>query len=276
MFENWHEFLDDAKLHELCKIFPPMNEEEYDGLVASMKKVGYLSSDPITLVQVNEEEYQILDGRNRLMAAADAGVTPDFVVIGDGIDLHSWVMARNTERRMLSAGQRAAIASKMATLKSGSVPSKNNPGTTVAEAASVTGASATSIAKYRHLEAQDDGLAEKVALGEMSLNQAITALKPAKPDPAPAKPDPAPAEPDPDNEPLDLDEEVETPAPVVPEPAGSLQPPAERTIEYTAWWDPGLGKVCVRMGDEKAVWNLRKDTALALSDALNLALGEAG
>jgi len=166
---NWHEM----KYHTLCLIFPPMNDDEYDSLVKSMREMGYDESEPITVIQDPEDEfrYLVLDGRNRHMAAQDAGVEPTFIEHIDIKDLVQYVTAKNIARRELTAGQKASIASKLATYDVGS--NQFTKGTTLKEAAEMTGASITSIKKLNKLKNDDPKLAEQVEIGEISLNDAV-------------------------------------------------------------------------------------------------------
>lgn len=174
IIKEWY----DMKYHPLCLVFPPMDDTEYDSLVDSMKDMGYDASEPITVVQDpdNEMKYLVLDGRNRTMAAQDAGVEPSFVeYVGDPERLVNYVTGKNIARRDLSAGQRAAIASKLATYSVGS--NQFSKGTTLKDAAEIAGASVTSIKKLNKLKDEDPELAEQVATGEVSLNEAVNRTK---------------------------------------------------------------------------------------------------
>src|SRR6516164_7782662 len=60
------------KFHPLADLVPPMSGEEYEALVADIKKNGLLGV--IVL-----HEGMILDGRHRYRACLEAGVEPHFV-----------------------------------------------------------------------------------------------------------------------------------------------------------------------------------------------------
>lgn len=165
-------------LHPLCTVFPEMNDEEYDSLVQSMREQGFLATDPIVVFDVTEQrtgQYQILDGRNRALAAADAGVQPCYVeYIGD--DPKSFVLSRNMDRRHLSSGQKAAVASKIATMKFGQ-NQFDEEAITREEAAKALQTSVKAIQRYRFVEKHNPELAEQVAIGAVTLNEAERTIK---------------------------------------------------------------------------------------------------
>ena len=271
--ENWHDLLDEDRLHPLCAIFPPMTEEEYEGLVGSMRTNGFLESDPVALTRDENDRVLVLDGRNRLTAAADAGVTPKFFFLPDGQDAYRFVVARNVERRMLTPGQRAAVGSRLATLQPGVVPSENQPGTTQEEAAVITGASVSGIKKYRQIAEADPEVAALVEQGKMSLNQGLMKVQA---DSKPPTPDPTPPPAATDSEVDSPPRQEEVPPSLQPDekPAGSLDmsfEEDERKIDYTARMDIGLGKVVVQMGTEE--YFLRPDTATQLAMLILEAVG---
>jgi ParB-like chromosome segregation protein Spo0J len=93
--ENWH---------PAANMFPLMSkseEKEFEGLVSNLRIAGLLN--PITLV-----EGKVLDGRNRLLACKEAGVTPRFVDWDkSGGSPAEWVVAQNVNRRSLTPSQKA-------------------------------------------------------------------------------------------------------------------------------------------------------------------------
>jgi hypothetical protein len=109
--------------HDLAKLFPMMDEPELQELANSIKANG--QRDPIIM-----HEGKILDGRNRYAACQLAGVDPierPFT----GKDPLAFVMDQNLSRRHLTTSQRALVAEKLATMKSGTrtdlQPSANLP-----------------------------------------------------------------------------------------------------------------------------------------------------
>jgi len=105
-----------VKFHPLADMFPLMEGEEFDALVADIKANG-LNEDIVTY------DGMILDGRNRYRACLAAGWHPDtiaerFVVGASTLDADRWiddprayVISANIHRRHLTAeGKRKAIA----------------------------------------------------------------------------------------------------------------------------------------------------------------------
>jgi len=101
----------DYDVHELCKLFPVMNGEQFEALVDDIKTNGLLS--PVILF-----EGKILDGRHRYKACVNLGIEPDFEEF-DGKDALAFVISHNLSRRHLDESQRALIAGKIANLKNG-------------------------------------------------------------------------------------------------------------------------------------------------------------
>ena len=116
--------------HELCKIFPVMQAEQFSALIESIRHNGLLS--PIML-----HEGKILDGRHRLRACINLGIEPSFEEF-EGEDALGYVIALNLSRRHLDESQRAMIGGKLAALRGTGRPKKESPqisGLTAKEAA---------------------------------------------------------------------------------------------------------------------------------------------
>lgn len=102
--------------HPLAQIFPLIEGDEFDSLVADIKQHGV--REAIWLY-----EGQILDGRNRYRASAVAGVDCPMRSF-EGGDPVSFVVSLNLKRRHLDDNQRAAVAAKIANLPHGGDRSK--------------------------------------------------------------------------------------------------------------------------------------------------------
>jgi N6-adenosine-specific RNA methylase IME4/ParB-like chromosome segregation protein Spo0J len=97
--------------HPLADIFPLMQGEEFDALVADIKANG--QQEAIVL-----HDEMILDGRNRYRACMAADIEPVFRPF-PGEDPLAFVISLNLKRRHLNESQRAMVASKLATLRQG-------------------------------------------------------------------------------------------------------------------------------------------------------------
>ncbi len=155
--------------HPLSEIFP-LNEEDIEAIASDMRENGYDWTQPIVTY-----ERKILDGRNRYEAAKRAGVKPltkSFNPERQG-DPADYVLRTNLHRRHLTAGQKAAVASKLATLKEGR-PEKTPPtgGVSIKQSAQAVGASERSVQRFRTIEKRDPEAAVEVASGRKSLGGA--------------------------------------------------------------------------------------------------------
>jgi hypothetical protein len=95
--------------HPLADLFPLMEGEEFDALVADIKANG--QREPITLYQG-----KILDGRNRYLACLAAGIEPMFAceAYSDQItDPVAFVIAANIRRRHLKPEDKIKILAQL-------------------------------------------------------------------------------------------------------------------------------------------------------------------
>ena len=107
-----HKFVDSGTLqrHELSAIFGDMPEQDYKSLLESVQRDGFID-DTIKLL-----DGQILDGWHRYRAAQELNLIRKLRSQqwnedeGEDGDPKAFVLARNIERRHLSASQRAQIA----------------------------------------------------------------------------------------------------------------------------------------------------------------------
>jgi ParB-like chromosome segregation protein Spo0J len=101
------------KFHPLANIFPLLEGDEFDELVASIKANG--QREPIAFF-----EGMILDGRNRYRACIEAGIEPSGLEFtGTFEDAAKFVIDLNLRRRHLNTSQRAMAADRLANIKRG-------------------------------------------------------------------------------------------------------------------------------------------------------------
>ncbi|MDA2925931.1 MT-A70 family methyltransferase [Acidobacteria bacterium AH-259-G07] len=96
--------LTDIGFHPVCNIFPMMQAEESEDLLADIKENGLL--EPIWL----HPDGRIIDGKNRYRACLEIGIEPSFKTWDGHGSLVSFVVSLNLHRRHLSSSQKAAIA----------------------------------------------------------------------------------------------------------------------------------------------------------------------
>lgn len=183
--------------HPLGAMFPPMGDEEYDRLIASMKERGFDSDQKIVLF-----EGKILDGNNRYTGARKARVEPLFTEFkGTPIEAMSYVVGKNLARRNLTPSQSAALGAELVEMmdkaekavrdaekaaakeakKAGKEPAKKEKkkaqGRKTARAAKVVNVSERSVAAAAALKKSDPAEFEAVKTGSKRLHGAQTAAE---------------------------------------------------------------------------------------------------
>lgn len=127
--------------HPLAELFPLLEEQELAELTASIRENGFIGA--ITLL-----DGKILDGRNRYRAAISAGVEPICREHKKGDPLAFVIMA-NLTRRHLTASQRAMVAARLSTAKTGRPGNSANlrtlPSVTTSKAAETLNVSTRSV-----------------------------------------------------------------------------------------------------------------------------------
>ena len=127
------------EFHPLANIFPLIDGQAYNDLVADVLKHGV--REPVWLY-----EGQILDGRNRWRAAQVAGVECG-TRIYEGDDAPGFVVSLNLHRRHLSESQRAMVAAKLANMPAHRPSDKSaNLQTSQSDAASLLNVSTRTVA----------------------------------------------------------------------------------------------------------------------------------
>lgn len=171
--------------HPLGALFPPMGDEEYEGLKNGMKLNGFDPQHKIVLL-----EGQILEGNNRYTAAKTTKTDPQFIKFEDlkfpGSPL-DYVIQENMSRRNLSPSQLAIVGAELvkkmeeaekaeaANLQANGATkptTKKSKGEKVAKAAKMTKVSKRSIAAARALQKKDPEASKRVKGGKESLHSA--------------------------------------------------------------------------------------------------------
>lgn len=200
------------KAHALAAIFPMAQPQTLTEVIDDMKQHGFNAEHPIVLL-----DGDVLDGRNRLYCALEAGVEPKFRTYDAEKDgpAHEFVSRENLARRHMNPGQRAAVAAALlpyyAAPQTGEAPQAteppraaepaaaqatpapeateqaeppqtNAPATreTVAKVAAITEASPTNIKNANKLKKEAPDLFAKVESGAMTIASAMSTLKERK------------------------------------------------------------------------------------------------
>src|SRR3954454_16051960 len=95
------------KIHEVCSIFPMMDEKSYADLVEDIRNKGLI-------VPIWTYQGAIIDGRNRLKACEELGIKPKFQEWDGTGSLIGFVVSLNMERRHLTPSQKSTCALEIA------------------------------------------------------------------------------------------------------------------------------------------------------------------
>jgi hypothetical protein len=160
------------QFHPLADLFPLLEGADFDDLVADVRAHGV--REKIVLYQD-----KILDGRNRYCACLAAGVEPEFEDY-TGDNPLAYVVSLNLKRRHLSQSQRAMVAAKLATLRSGD--NQYSEGLPIGRSSELLNVGDRSVARAH--EVLDHGVPElrqAVERGEVSVSAAAdVASEPAE------------------------------------------------------------------------------------------------
>lgn len=170
--------------HEAAAIFPLMDGNELNQLVADIKSHGLL--EPIVMFNG-----KVLDGRNRLRACELADVEPLFVEWepNGSSSPTEWVVSHNLHRRHLSVAQRAALALDLLpqleaearerqSAAGGAIPGALPPETEEAKgeatekAADLVGVGRTSVATAKAIQKIDPEIVNRMRSGDIATIQA--------------------------------------------------------------------------------------------------------
>lgn len=164
------------EFHPLANIFPLIEGQPFDDLVADVKRNGV--REPIWMYQ-----HQILDGRNRYRAAKQAGRDVE-IRSYEGDNAVSFVISLNLHRRHLNESQRAAVAAKLANLSNGGIrPGQNTEASQTAnlQSEAVTRAQAAKLlnvsertvnAAAKVIHEGDESLVKAVERGDVAVSSA--------------------------------------------------------------------------------------------------------
>jgi ParB-like chromosome segregation protein Spo0J len=159
-------------LHELCSVFPPMTDEEFERLRDDIEKHG--QREPIIVW-----EGKILDGRHRKEACLVLGIEPQYKEWhGTYDEAEALVVSLNVCKRHLNPSQAAMVGTRIATLRQGRQERESNVEistfrTTQAQAAEKLNVSREQIIKARKVtETAAPEVIAEVERGKMSLHKA--------------------------------------------------------------------------------------------------------
>lgn len=172
-------------VHPAAELFPMIEGDEFDELVADIDKNGVI--EPVWLTPAGE----LLDGRNRVKAAEKVGATwQTRTYTGD--DPIGFVVSQNLRRRHLNTGQKAFLGLEIeavyakeaeARMKAGKAdPEADRPQGHRApqsrdKAAEVAGTSGRAVARAKRVNSEAPDLAEQVKAGTLALDAAEKEVK---------------------------------------------------------------------------------------------------
>lgn len=172
---------DNAHFHPLANVFPLMDDDAFEELVADIDANGL--TDPVVML-----DGKILDGRNRWKACQRLGIPHREIKFSDlklgSDDPASFVWSRNTVRRHLTSNQRDMAAQAMEELAWGQHPDKAGENSTESSAparkpktrkqiAAETGATVTGMNRAKRVRSKGtEEVVKAVESGDLSLRAA--------------------------------------------------------------------------------------------------------
>lgn len=146
--------------HPAAEIFPLLTGAEFDALVADIREHG--QREPVVTY-----DGLILDGRNRYRACEVLGIPPKTEEWGRDGTPEAFVISMNLHRRHLNEGQRAMIAARLASAKSGERTDLRQIGSrslTVSEAADLLNVGQRTVGAARTV--LNEGTPEEIAAAD--------------------------------------------------------------------------------------------------------------
>lgn len=181
----------ELKIHPVAEMMPSMQDSEFQALVDSIRRDGQL----IPIVTMDN---QIIDGRHRYWACTELGITPittEWAGTRDPAKLAEAMITANLQRRDVSPAQRAALAANavefFAQLRQAErdgqagqadrEPATDDP---ITHVASVYRAKKQYIKAAIAIRDYSDDLFGDLLTGDVSMKEALTAMRPPKVRPA--------------------------------------------------------------------------------------------
>lgn len=157
----------DLRPHPCADLFPPMDEQTFDAVVADIAKNG--QRDPIIVDQFN----RIVDGVHRYRACIKLEKAPKIErrTFTDG-EATRFSISRNLHRRHLTASQKAAFGADAATRAQGGHQANLPDALSQAEAARLMGVSERAVRSAVKVKRQSPELHEQVKAGAIALHVA--------------------------------------------------------------------------------------------------------
>lgn len=170
--------------HPAAKLFPMMEGEPMKELAANIRKYGLINS--IVL-----HDGLILDGRNRHMACALAGIEPHFTNWDSDLSPTEWVLATNLSRRHLTMGEKINIAVCALPMLEAEARSRMEGGVAIVpqgeqgksrdKAAELTGVSSRYVSDAKKLKETAPEKYQEVIEGKKTLPAAVREVKAEQP-----------------------------------------------------------------------------------------------
>lgn len=157
--------------HPAAACFPMMEGEAYERLRDDVGWNGLRV--PIVLAKYNDE-WCVLDGRNRMRACADTGATLRHTYFDGDMDAAiRYAVSLNISRRHLNESQRGLVAAKLATMVRGSNQHAQIQAPSQAEAAEMLSVGRSTVQNARVvLESETPELVAAVESGDVAVSRA--------------------------------------------------------------------------------------------------------
>lgn len=172
----------DFKIHPVADMMPSMPDSDFESLMDSIRRDGQL-------IPIITLDGAILDGRHRYWACRELGITPvtiEWAGTRDPAKLAEAMITANLQRRDVTPAQRAALAANAVEFFSELEP---NAATTDTDA-TLSHVSNVYRAQKRYVQAAiairdySDDLFGDLLTGDVTMQEALTSMRPPKPKPA--------------------------------------------------------------------------------------------